>query len=109
MLDKLERKIGKFAIPGLIRYILGGYAIGYLLYFIGQMAGGAFGGLSMINAMILEPAYIVADPRQIYRILSWVLIPPSFTNIVNPIQLLVFTMSSRITLYSSSVIRCVLS
>lgn len=31
-INKLERKFGKYAIKNLIVYILGAYAIGYVLY-----------------------------------------------------------------------------
>jgi Kef-type K+ transport system membrane component KefB len=33
MLEKLERKLGKYAIPNLINYLIGGYIIGYLFQF----------------------------------------------------------------------------
>lgn len=65
-LDKLERKIGRFAIPNLTLYLLGGYIIGFgILYF---MPG-------LLAWLTLEPAYILRG--QVWRIISWVLIPPT--------------------------------
>ena len=29
MLNKLERALGKYAIPNLMRYLIGGYVLGY--------------------------------------------------------------------------------
>ena len=37
MLNKIERKIGKYAIKNLIYYILGGYVIGYILLLTGSI------------------------------------------------------------------------
>ena len=73
MLDKLERKIGKFAIPHLINYLIGGYVIGYLLYY-----GERISNLSFLNLMTLEPYQILhgAPIPQFWRVITWVLIPP---------------------------------
>lgn len=69
MLDKLEKKFGKYAINNLIVYLLAGYAIGYLLQF-----GQRFTGVPYINYLTLEPYYILRG--QVWRLISWVLIPP---------------------------------
>ncbi len=69
MLDKLEKKFGRYAINNLIVYLLGGYAIGYLLSF-----GQRFTGVPYLNYLTLEPYYILHG--QIWRIISWVIIPP---------------------------------
>ncbi|MCM1257269.1 MAG: hypothetical protein NC307_05405 [Roseburia sp.] len=65
-LYKLERKFGKFAIPNLIVYLLAGYVIGYTLSYI---APGA------LYYLTLEPYYILHG--QVWRLITWVLIPPS--------------------------------
>ena len=39
MWNNLERRFGRFAIPRLMNYIIGGYAIGYLLYFMYRVTG----------------------------------------------------------------------
>ncbi len=65
-LTKLEKKIGKYAIKNLVAYLIGGYVIGYLIYFISP---------NTLNYLTLEPCYILKG--QIWRLVSWVLIPPS--------------------------------
>ena len=69
MLEKLEKKFGKYAINILIVYLLAGYAIGYLLQF-----GQRFTGIPYINYLTLEPYYILRG--QVWRLISWVIIPP---------------------------------
>ncbi len=71
MLNKLERKFGKYAIPNLIVYLLGGYVIGYLLYYGYRLTGSNF-----LQFMTLEPYYIIHG-FQIWRLITWVMIPPS--------------------------------
>ena len=46
-LDKLEKKLGRFAIPNLTVYLLAGYVIGFAIYYL---APGLLGWLT------LEPA-----------------------------------------------------
>lgn len=65
-LNKLEKKLGRYAIPNLTMYLIGGYVIGYGIELFMP---------NMIRWLTLEPAYILRG--QIWRILSWVLIPPS--------------------------------
>ena len=65
-LDKLEKKLGRFAISNLTVYLLAGYVIGFAIYYL---APGLLGWLT------LEPAYILRG--QVWRIISWVLIPPT--------------------------------
>lgn len=67
MLDKLEKKIGKYAIKNLIYYILGGYVIGYILY----LTDARFGLYSYIT---LEPALVMKG--QVWRIFTWILTIP---------------------------------
>lgn len=69
MLEKLEKKFGRYAINNLIIYLLIGYAIGYLLQF-----GQRFTGVGYINYLTLEPYYILRG--QVWRLISWVIIPP---------------------------------
>lgn len=65
-LDKLERKLGRYAIPNLTVYLLAAYVIGYgLIRLMPQQ----------IVWLTLEPALILRG--QIWRIISWVLIPPT--------------------------------
>ena len=75
MLDKLEKKFGKFAIHNLIIYLLMGYGIGYVLQFLSTLTG-----VPWLSYLQLEPYYIIHG-FQIWRLVSWVLIPPS-TNLL---------------------------
>jgi hypothetical protein len=69
MINKLERKFGKYAIPHLVNYLIGGYILGYLLQFGGMTTGTAF-----LSYMHLDPYMILHG--QVWRIITWVLIPP---------------------------------
>lgn len=65
-LYKLERKLGKYAIPDLIVYLLAGYVIGYTLTYVAP---------GVLAYLTLEPYYILHG--QVWRLITWVLIPPS--------------------------------
>ena len=67
-LDKMERRFGRYAIRNLTMYLLAGYAIGYLLSFTMPQ---------LLNYFTLEPALILKG--QVWRLLSWVIIPPKAT------------------------------
>ena len=71
MLDKIERKIGRFAIKNLIYYILGGYVIGYILYFTNERLG-------LYNYIVLDPAMVMKG--QVWRLFSWILTVPQALN-----------------------------
>ena len=73
-LNKLERKFGRYAIHNLTLYLIGGYIIGFGAYMFVP---------NLLNLLTLEPAYILHG--QSWRIISWVLIPPSgniFTTVI---------------------------
>ncbi len=70
MWNNLEKKLGRFAIPRLINYLIGGYAIGYLFE-----ALSGFLGYSFASYLTLEPYYIIHE-LQLWRIITWVLIAP---------------------------------
>ncbi len=69
MLDKLEKKFGRYAVPNLIVYLLIGYVIGYLLQF-----GQKYTGVQYLSYLTLEPYYIFKG--QVWRLISWIIIPP---------------------------------
>ncbi|SHI48145.1 cation-translocating P-type ATPase [Pseudobutyrivibrio xylanivorans] len=69
MLDKLEKKFGRYAVPNLIVYLLIGYVIGYLLQF-----GQKYTGVPYLSYLTLEPYYIFKG--QVWRLISWIIIPP---------------------------------
>ncbi len=65
-LNKLERKIGKYAIPNLSLYLILGYVLGYIMEFISP---------SVRDLLTLNPYLILHG--QIWRLVTWLLIPPS--------------------------------
>jgi hypothetical protein len=69
-LDNLERKIGRFAIPGLIKYVIACYIIGFALFFISP---------EMLAMLRLSPGDILGG--QVWRLVTWVIVPPT-TNIL---------------------------
>ncbi|MCR5502833.1 MAG: hypothetical protein K6F53_07475 [Lachnospiraceae bacterium] len=76
-MTELERKFGKYAIPNLPLYIVICYGIGYLL----QLAFPA-----AIEYLMLNPQKIIFN-LQIWRLISWVLIPPGSFSIFTVITL----------------------
>lgn len=76
MWDKLERKFGKYAIPHLMNYLIGGYIIGYL-FELGQYVT----GVDFLYYMSLDPYQIFHITNgfpipQIWRLFTWVIMPP---------------------------------
>lgn len=74
LLWKLEKKIGKYAISNLSLYIIIAYVIGYILAFTGS-----------VEFISLNPYYI--SKGQVWRIITWVLVPPSSLSIFTIIML----------------------
>lgn len=83
VLDKLERKIGKYAIKNLTIYLLIAYAIGYLLMF-----GQQFTGVPYLNYIWFEPYLVLKG--QIWRLFTWVLIPPKGNIVVAVIMFILY-------------------
>ena len=75
-LNKLERKIGKYAIPNLSKYLIFGYILGYLIEFINP---------NILNFITLNP-YLVLH-GQIWRLVTWIIIPPESFDILTFIML----------------------
>ncbi len=71
-LNKMERKFGKFAIQGLMKYIILFYVAGYLIEILAPQAYGF---------LTLEP-FMIFHYGQVWRLVSWVLIPPPTGNII---------------------------
>ncbi len=65
LLNKLERKFGRYAIHNLSTFIIAGYAAGYLISLIAPQ---------MIYYITLDPYYILHG--QVWRLISWILLPP---------------------------------
>lgn len=64
-MTKLERKFGKFAIPNLTLILIGGFVLGYLIEIISPEA---------LSIIALDPIKVMQG--QVYRLLTWVIIPP---------------------------------
>lgn len=75
-INKLEHKFGRFAIKDLSKYIIGTYIIGYIFKFISPDA---------ILALTLNPYRILHG--EVWRIVTWLLIPPESFNIFTIIML----------------------
>ena len=73
-LNKLERKIGKYAIRNLSLYMIIAYVIGYLLYMTGSL-----------EFISLNPYYI--SKGQVWRVITWILVPPGTPDIFTIIML----------------------
>lgn len=63
-LNKLERKLGRYAIPNLMLWLIGAYGIGFIL---AQVAPGIFAYL------LLSPYHILHG--QIWRLVTWIFMP----------------------------------
>lgn len=81
-INKLERKFGRYGIRNLTLYIIACYVIGYSLELLGGVSAT---GSSLLSYFTLEPALIFRG--QIWRLVTWVLIPPGQLNIFTIIML----------------------
>ncbi len=69
-MNKLESKLGRYAIPNLSLYLILSYAGGYLIQLVNS---------SFASYLTLNPFAILRG--QIWRLVTWVLIPPGSSNI----------------------------
>ncbi len=65
-LNKMERKFGKFAIPNLTFWLIGAWVLGFIIRYTMP---------EVQTLLTLEPRLILQG--QVWRIVSWLLIPPS--------------------------------
>lgn len=82
-LIKLRNKFGKYAIKGLTKYIIATYVIGYLILIVGQ-----FTGVSILQYLALNPGAIMRG--EVWRLITWVLMPPTSLDIFTFVMLLVY-------------------
>lgn len=75
-LNKMERKFGRYAIHNLSAYIIALYAAGYVLSMFSPQ---------ILGYLTLEPALILRG--QVWRLVTWVLVPPSSLDIFTIIML----------------------
>jgi len=76
---RMERKLSKYAIKNITLYLIICYAFGYIIQLVNP---------EFINFMTLEPAYILKG--QIWRIFTWLVIPPSESNLFFVLIMLYF-------------------
>ena len=65
-LNKMERKFGKYAVHNLTFWLIGFYVLGYIIEFTMP---------KVVGMLTLEPYYIMQG--QVWRLISWILIPPN--------------------------------
>ena len=86
-LVKLEKKIGKYAIPRLPLVMIICYAAGYMMQLINP---------NIIDVISLNPYAILHG--QVWRIVSWILIPPESSNLFFVLIMMYFYYSIGTTL-----------
>ena len=79
LINKLERKYGRFGISNLTLYIILCYVVGYVLQFVRP---------ELLSYLRLEPGLILQG--QVWRLISWVLIPPGSLGLFTIIMLLFY-------------------
>ncbi len=65
-LNKLERRFGRYAIPNLMKWLIGAYVIGFLLYRLNR---------GILGYLVLSPYHILRG--QIWRLVTWIFVPTS--------------------------------
>ncbi len=85
--SKFEKKFGKYAIPNLSTILIMCYAVGYVI----QLLNGNF-----LSYLTLNPYHILQG--QVWRLLTWVVVPPSTGNIFMTLIMLYFYWSIGSTL-----------
>ncbi len=75
-LNKMERKYGRYAIRNLTAVMIALYAAGYILTLFAS---------DLMGYLTLEPYYILRG--QIWRIVTWILVPPSSFDIFTIVML----------------------
>lgn len=78
-LNKLERKFSRYAISNLTMFLIFGYVVGYILSFTAP---------GMLSYLTLNPYQVLHG--QIWRLVTWVLIPPSTQNIIFYVIMMLF-------------------
>ena len=74
-LNKLERKFGRYAIPDLSKWLIVCYAVGYVFYYMERIFQ-----IPVLSFLMLDPALVVRG--QVWRLVTWILMPPSYSNIL---------------------------
>ena len=86
-MNKFEKKFGKYAINNITLYLIICYAFGYAIELINS---------NFINYMSLDPERILHG--QIWRLITWIIIPPGMSNLFFVLIMLYFYYSIGRTL-----------
>lgn len=86
-MNKFEKRFGRYAIPNLTTILIACYALGYIIQSFMP---------NVLNYLTLNPYLIVRG--QIWRLVTWILIPPSTGNILTTLLMLYFYWSLGTTL-----------
>ena len=78
-MSKLEKKFGKYAIRNLPLYIIGLYIVGYLIELVNP---------DIFQYFLFDPYYILHG--QVWRIITWLIIPPEDLSLFTIIMLLLY-------------------
>lgn len=78
-MSNFERKYGKYAIPNLSTMLILCYAVGYVIQYINS---------SFLDFLTLNPYQILQG--QVWRLITWVVVPPSMGNILTTVIMLYF-------------------
>ena len=84
---KLERKCAKYAIPNLTRYLIGIYAVGVLYMMFTSFTNDASAG-TLLYYLTLLPELVMQG--QVWRLVTWVLLPPYGFNLFFIFALLLY-------------------
>ena len=79
-MSKFEKKFGKYAIPNLTLVLIMCYVAGYIIQLMG-----AAGGTNLLGFLTLDPYRILHG--QIWRLVTWVIVPPDSLDIITLIML----------------------
>ena len=91
MASKFEQKFGKYAIKNLTLYLIAGYVIGYLIYYVNK---------DLYGLLTFNPYYILHG--QVWRIITWVFTMPEGLSIFTIIML--FLYYSLLSPYQTSIL-----
>ncbi|MBQ9359594.1 MAG: hypothetical protein IJT96_00990 [Lachnospiraceae bacterium] len=83
VVNRLERKVGRYAVPQLTKYMILTYIIGYIIYFVELGTR-----LPLLQFIMLSPEHVLHG--QIWRLFTWIFMPPSAPGIFTIIMLLFY-------------------
>lgn len=86
-MNKFEKRFGRYAIPNLTTILIVCYAFGYIMQVIAP---------NVLNYLTLNPYLIIRG--QVWRLFTWIIIPPSTGNILTTLLMLYFYWSLGTTL-----------